>query len=973
MQKRKKKLLNSKKSIFALSATLLTSGLVIAVPPVVVSLLPRSNPLLEVQNQAKLISTVGLKSEFLDDKTDYFEFKKQLFNPDGSRKTDVNLTDFFSFYQNSNSSLPIDFSSDIIWSRFKIEIVDIDPIDKEQSFEIFYRLTQDLGDQKIANSDLYKQKIAFSNPIKIFSLGNFADLAKGKLTKLRPFSVQEFGFQTNKRKLTNLIKFDDFYNEVNSAKNSVEAQEIIGKYFNLDEILEKIFGFKQNYFRDETGSFHPRFQIEIAKDPLLNLEYLSKTPKENQYNLTFKVGFSPSYIQQNPTESQKDSKFPFVVTLDLSNRFLDKSISDSIKLTEFSQDDYFFPASQLEGTENGVTSWDFFNYFNNQIFATQADKQKFLDDLLAKILKTPFLSKLKFDSVLDGLDFSSISKFLKIDIKTDSESTKLVFDNGKVVAKVVGKIIIKNNKGELIAEKDFVQDVQNPQTAAQNDLQLTKRIEETRFSFEPTFEQKVSDGSGLPRAEIMNLVKSNNFDKLKFVLENGRYYGYDFKEEKLKQLVDDYEFPDLEKFNKNSNFRFINNGGTDQKTKLVGITNGFFKNQLDVSRFFTALAKKGVNFVAKFWFNWLKHLKLIDGNVNLPENLSSNNIFSELAKIKLVTKDSSSTASSSSSSSQEDGIWLFSFNSGHLASSEKDLIDSFYVSKKFKNILDLMKNNENNLDANYFLDQILSTTKTVSESEYISEATSSGNMMKDLADLLVGFYFFVFKKNGQFLTKSIGKNYDYKIQFAVDETANPVLVSVASTPAANQDQKLKLKYWYKVGPVDEKGNLISTIFETKQHELEIKINEKVRLLTDDVQKLEEIAREFPTVSQHTFLTQEDYNKLFDETKKALNGRVNKLVDISDLIKKFPFYHYFTTNYPGFGLYVFQRHWGGAKEENKEINGIFESSNPVGVGPKQYDFWLYVYNKEYNKNRPWRRSPVPIKVIIIIHKESLLLS
>ncbi|MBG0730962.1 P97 family adhesin [Mycoplasma sp. 'Moose RK'] len=960
--KKKKKLINNKKNIFALSATILFSSLVIATPPIVVSLLPSKNPLFEVQNQAKLISNVDLKHEFDSTKFSYLEIKKQLFNVDGTKKTNVNFTDFFNFFQKNNNNLPIDFATDQEWSRFKVEIVDIDPVDKEQSFIVYYRLLQDLGDQKIAKSDLYKKKIAY-NFASNYSLSNFVDLAQRKLSKLRTFSNQEFSSSTEKE-ITKLTFIDDFFEKVNSASSPVEAQKILGKYFNIEEIFEEIFSFKKNYFRDETGNFKPLYQIEIAKDPLLNLEYLSKAPKENQYNLTFKASFSPSFIEQNQDNPQKDSKFPFVVTLDLSNKFLDKSVANNINLTEFSQDDYYFPQSQQNNTENGVTSWDFFNYFNNQIFATQEDKQKFLDNILAKALKTSFLSKLEFSSELDGLDLGQVSKFLDIEIKIDSEMTKLAFDKGEVIAKVVGKIIIKNKKDQkIIAQKDFVQNVQNLEVIAQNDPQLAQKVKTTQFKFEPKSTLRINDPYGLPRNEIIKLIETNNFDKLKSILENGNYYGYNFEEDKLKALINNFELLSIEEFNKNSKINYIK-GGKEQKTKVINFLNPAFKGTTETSRFFGALAKKGINFVAKFWFDYLKHLNLIESPTELSANLNSKNIFSELSKIKLNTKQPEIT-----DQTPEKGIWLVTFNTDHLSDNEH-LNNSFYIDKKFDKILELIKSNSNsnsNLDANYFLEQIFLTTKTVGDKDFLSQIDNSNTTMSSLADFLVGFYYLVFKKNGQFLTEPLGKNYDYKIQFAIE----PVLASVASTAGVTSEPKLTLKYWYKVGPVDEKGNLISTIFETKQTELELKTNQKGILLTDEVQKLDEIAREFPTVSQYTFLTEKDYNDLLAKMKEAVKGKIGKLVDVSDLIKKFPFYRYFTTNYPGFGLYVFEKSWG--KEQTNGIRGILESSDPVGGNQKQFNFWLYAYNKAYNKNRPWRRSSVPIKVIIIQHNESLLLS
>ncbi|WP_408605785.1 P97 family adhesin [Mesomycoplasma dispar] len=930
-------------------------------PLVTVANLKTANPLLQVQNQAKLISNINLKDQYQTANSSYFDVKKQLFNEDNTKKTGVDFSQFFDFYQKSNANLPINFATDYDWKRFKLDILDLKPLDQEQSFEIYYRLLQDLPNNKVATSDLYKQKVAYSF-VPDYSLSNFATFSEEKLKKLRPYSNQEFRFST-KKELTKLIPIEDFENAVNSAKNASEARKVINKYFNLEEIIGEILNNDSFSFVGDNGLKNSRYQIELTKDQILGQDYLAKTGQRGVYKLTFYASFTPSFAKEIGADLTKNAKYHFGIALDLNNIFLDKSITENIKISQFSENDYFSTTNQSQNSSNSVNGWHFLNYYNNQIFATEKEREEFLGSLISKIVKTPILSKVEFGEQLAGLDYSQISKYLKLDVKLDPDLTKLAIDKNKIVAKIAGKIQVKNQKDEVIAEKDFSQNVENLELLAKNDDKFADEIKKTKFEFEPKAEKWITEHQGIPRAEILSLVQSNKFDKLKKVLENTRYYGYRFNEDRLKLMVDNYKLPTAEEFAKSTII-------PEKKPEgIVSIWNSSLKNTQEINRFFATLAKKDVEFVAKFWFDLLSQFNLIDKEKTpWPEEYTTKDLFQKLGKINLVDSVKPET-NGQTANQNEPNFWLFSINNDYLISNDY-LKNSFYLHSNFKNTLSLMKTNTE-LSANFFVDQIRQLSKTIQPKDFSDNSKAKNNKIKDLTSFLVAFYSLVYSKDQGLFTESLGENFGYKIQFELDET--PVLANVDGL--GTQKNQLKLKYWYNIGPIDKNGDLISVVHETKKETLTLPVNETNKLLTESVEKLDEIAKSFPTSDQFVFLTREDYTNILKQIQVAVNKHPEGTnVNIDNEIKKLPFSLFFKYNYENYGLYAVKEKKITEETVTKpqstqpeEIPGIIENW-PAELGNQdRYRLSLYVYNKQ----NPNVRSTAPIRVVIIESPQSLL--
>ncbi|AJR11951.1 Uncharacterised protein [Mesomycoplasma dispar] len=956
----RKNLILTKKNIFALVLTFFGATAIIAIPLVTVANLKTANPLLQVQNQAKLISNISLKDQYQTANSSYFDVKKQLFNEDNTKKTGVDFSQFFDFYQRNNANLPINFATDYDWKRFKLDILDLKPLDQEQSFEIYYRLLQDLSNNKVATSDLYKQKVAYSF-VPDYSLSNFATFSEEKLKKLRPYSNQEFRFST-KKELTKLIPIEDFENKVNAAKNADEARNIINKYFNLEEIIGEILNDESFAFVDESGLRKSRYEIKLTKDQILGENYLAKTGQRGVYKLTFYATFTPNFAKEIAADFTKNAKYHFGIALDLNNIFLDKSITKNIKISQFSENDYFPTTNSSQNSANSVNGWDFLNYYNNQVFATEKEREDFLGSLVSKIVKTPILSKVEFDDKLSGLDYSQISKYLKLDVKLDADSTKLAIDKNKIVAKIAGKIQVKNQKDEVIAEKDFSQNVENLELLAKNDDKFADQIKKTKFEFEPKAEKWISNHKGIPKEEILSLLQSNKFDKLKKVLENTRYYGYRFNEDRLKLMVDNYKLPTAEEFAKSTII-------PDKKSEgIVSIWNRTLENSQEINRFLAVLAKKDIEFVAKFWYDFLSYFKLIDKEkTQWPDDIKSNDFFKKLAEIKIV--DSEKTDESQKNNHD---FWLFSFNNDYLITNEK-LENSFYVHSNLKNTLSLMKTNTE-LGAKFFVDQIKQLASTIKKGDFLTEKKK--NKITSLTDFLAAFYSLVYTKDQGLFTESLGENFNYKIQFELENT--PVLANVDAL--GSQKNQLKLKYWYNIGPVDQNGNLISVVHQTGKQTLDLALNDENKLLSENVEKLDEIAKEFPTSDQFVFLKKSDYTDFLNQLQLAATKQSeNKPFKVDNEIKRLPFSRFFEFNYENYGLYAkkdkpknSQKPDAQKSQETTqptEIPGIIENS-PAEIGNQdRYNLFLYVYDKKH----PEIISTRPIKIIIIESPESLFAS
>ncbi|WP_341490229.1 P97 family adhesin [Mesomycoplasma ovipneumoniae] len=476
-----KKLL-TKKNIFLLGLSTIAGGAIIAVPLVVFANLELKNPRNDVQNQAKSISFISIKDKYLNANSDYLDLKKKLLNDDNNKKTDIDLTDFFDFYQTNNSSIPVNFSTDHNWKPFKLEIFDIKPDDNEQTFEVYWRVSQKLADGKTATSDLFKQKVAY-NYVPDYSLSNFSTYSEDQLKKLRPYTNSEVNFSF-KKELTKLISVEDFQKEVNSAKNDTEAREIINKYFNLDETISQIFSNKSFYFESDSGTQKPRYDINLVKDQIITDRYLVKTATPGVYKLTFVAQFSSDFKKEIAADFNKDSKFFLTTQLNLSDSFLDKSISDDIVLSEFSDSDYFTINNFNQNSSTLITGWDFLNYYNNEIFATKENRADFLNSLIEKIVKTPLISKIRFQNKLENLNFNQISKFLDVQIKLDSEQVNLDFKDNNVVAQINGDIVIKDKRNDkIVTTKKFSQSIKNFEILAQNDPDFAASVNNSSFDY----------------------------------------------------------------------------------------------------------------------------------------------------------------------------------------------------------------------------------------------------------------------------------------------------------------------------------------------------------------------------------------------------------------------------------------------------------------------------------------------------------
>ncbi|MXR10690.1 hypothetical protein DR088_00640 [Mycoplasma hyopneumoniae] len=979
--KKKKKSTNlSRKNLLTIGAAVFFGIAIITIPLVTVANWRIKDPRLQVQNQAKLITNIQLKDEYQNGNLSYFDLKKQLFNADNTKKTGIDYSQFFDFYQKNNTSLPINFATDYGWNRYKLDVFDLKPLDQEQSFEIYYRLVYQLPDDKKAISDLLTQKVIW-NYLPDYSLANFANFSSSKLEKLRAYTNKEFSLST-KKELTKLVKLEEFEKQVNWAINNNEARKIINKYFNLEEIIAEILNNKEFSYLDESGIWNPRYQIELVRDQILGQDFLAKTGQKGIYKLTFYAAFSPNFAKKIAADLNKSSKFHFGINIDLNNLFLDKTVAENIKITEFSEDDYYPQINFEKNLKAEINGWDFLNYYNNQIFATQNEREDFLKKLIAKIVRTPLLKKVEFENKLSGIDYAKFLKYLKLDIKLDANSTKLAFRNNQIVAKIFGKIILRNAENQIVAEKNFSQTIEHLNRLGQNDAELVKQIKQTKFEFKPETRKKIANQKGAPKSEILALLNANKFDKLKNILENGDYYGYEFNEDRLKLLVHNSQLPNVEEFAKLSVVPEKMSEG------IINLWNKSFKTNQEVSTFLSLLAKRDISFVAKYWYDLLNKFKLIDPKTQWPENLDQNSLFKHLSQIKIQPPEKKAVSLTSD-------FWLFSLNNDYLISPDY-LNNSFYLHSNLKNTLDLIKT-ESAFSTRDFVEHIRELAKSIKPKDFIQE--KGKNPITNLSEFLVAFYSLIYSKDQGLLAESLGQNLDYKIQFELEPISLNVAVSQEKT---NLNNNLRLKYWYKIGSVDQNGNLIQVIYQTKKETLDLVVNENNKLLSEDVEKLNEIATNFPSADQIIFLKKEDYTQLVDSIKQVIKT-VNTPVKIDNEIKNLPFSQFFENNYPDYGFYIIKTSKNlesskpevtkpvAARPEAAKVAAKPSAAKPVAAKPEQqeihqseeipgvltntisqlgnqirHNFDLYVYKKD----QPQIHSSKPVRVIIIESSESL---
>ncbi|WP_337897112.1 hypothetical protein, partial [Mesomycoplasma ovipneumoniae] len=787
-----------------------------------------------------------------------------------------------------------------------------------------------------------------------------------QLKKLRPYTDSEVNFSF-KKELTKLISVEDFQKEVNSAKNDTEAREIISKYFNLDETISQIFSNKSFYFESDSGIQKPRYDINLVKDQIITDRYLVKTATPGVYKLTFVAQFSSDFSKEIAADINKNSKFFLTTQLNLSDSFLDKSISDDIVLSEFSDSDYFAINNFSQNNSTLITGWDFLNYYNNEIFATKENRADFLNSLIEKIVKTPLISKVRFQNKLENLNFNQISKFLDVQIKLDTEQVNLDFKDNNVVAQINGDIVIKDKRNDkIVATKKFSQSIKNFEILAQNDPDFAASVKNSSLTIVPNVQEFVrkENQKGIPKDELLALIQANNFDKLKKVLQNSRYYGFRFDESQLKSMVDSYNLPTVEDLVKNSNVDDAASKG------ITSIFSNYFNSDEKISQFLSFLSKQDISFVAKYWFDYLKHFKLIEDKANWPENSNSNELFKKLSEIKI--KPTKQPRGQIGDEAGDPTVWLFSFNYGFL-DLNKPLENGFYISNELKNTLNLMKTNSS-FSPEYFIKQIELQSNKITKPDFSS--TENKNNIENLTDFLAAFYSLAYskQKSQKLFTGNFGKDFNYKIQFSLE----PNLTNVDALEKS-KTENLKVKYWYNIGPVDKNGDLVSVIYQTKKSEIELKINPDNKLLSDEVDKLDEIVSTFSPNSQIVFLTKKDFEDFESQIKVAISkSKENEPVSVDKQVEKLPFSSYLTFEHKDIdlGFYAIKKakpsQTTGTVETSMQTNdvdttGILEKiTNPAS--PVQYNLFLYLYDK----NNPKTFSSQPIRVIIMEHTSSLLL-
>ncbi|MHA0291031.1 hypothetical protein ACXYWE_02765, partial [Mesomycoplasma ovipneumoniae] len=595
----------------------------------------------------------------------------------------------------------------------------------------------------------------------------------------------------------------------------------------------------------------------------------------------------------------------------------------------------------------------------------------FLNSLIEKIVKTPLISKIQFQNKLANLDFNQISKFLDVQIKLDTEQVNLDFKDNNVVAQINGDIVIKDKRNDkIVATKKFSQSIKNFEILAQNDPDFAASVNKGNLTIEPKAHETVAKANqkGIPKDELLALIQSNNFEKLKKVLQNSRYYGFRFDEAQLKSMVDSYNLPTVEDLIKNSNVDDAASKG------ITSIYSNYFNSDEKISQFLSFLSKQDISFVAKYWFDYLKHFGLIKSETNWRENSNSSELFKKLGEIKI--KPTKQPRGQTTVENGDPTVWLFSFNYGFL-NSNKPLENGFYINNELKNTLNLMKTNSS-FSPEYFIKQIELHAKQISNSDFAQP--DNKNNIENLTDFLAAFYSLAYLKqmNQKLFTGNFGKDFDYKIQFSLE----PNLTNVDALEKPN-DEKLKVKYWYNIGPVDKNGDLVSVIYQTKKSEIELKINPDNKLLSDEVDKLDEIASTFSPNSQIVFLTKED----FDDFKNRINLAVsksdeNKPVSVDKEVEKLPFSSYLTFEHKDIdlGFYVIKKpkqsqtpgttdtsNTASQTTTDTDISGVIEKIPNTG-SQVQHNLFLYLYDKK----NPQNFSSQPIRVIIMEHTTSLFL-
>ncbi|MCP9306943.1 P97 family adhesin [Mesomycoplasma ovipneumoniae] len=305
------------------------------------------NPRENVQNFAKKINLVSFKLGDLSANDDYYSIKNIIFDENGNKQNDLNLSRLVDVFQKINDlNQKIDLTDEVDLHKPHLKFVDITANDNSRSFEIKYQVKQKLPDQSFVYSDIYSQEISFLQKSQ-FLRSNFSSklqkiikLFQTKFSSLKDknstkqFSTDLENTQANLKDNIFLSRAEDISSFFNLARTSKELENKISKLLpQIKHILFDLYNSEENLIPDSNNKI---FNFSFEKNQLTN-EY-AFVDGSGFLNLFLKAEFS--------LEAQKLLDFPEVKSWIEPVRIVDnegkslfttsKSLIESIELSNIS-------------------------------------------------------------------------------------------------------------------------------------------------------------------------------------------------------------------------------------------------------------------------------------------------------------------------------------------------------------------------------------------------------------------------------------------------------------------------------------------------------------------------------------------------------------------------------------------------------------------------------------------------------------
>ncbi|MXR55812.1 adhesin [Mycoplasma flocculare] len=610
------------------------------------------NPRKQANDFASRISNLAFSLNAFDPNSDYNTIKSLLLDSNNQIKNSESALGSFSFFTKTNDKLEkINFEDpEYVDAKISFHIIEINPNDENQNFNVKFQVYQELENGDIAKSDIYEQTVSFAKQSNLlvaefnFSLKKITEKLNTTIQNLLATTTTNFAdeqTQNNKtpkpsQKDPSTLRAQDFQKDLNNVRNSQELTQKLATYFPaLDNLINKLDNSQDNKLPDNSGNI---FEFSFAKDKITG-QFVSV---QNQIPSLF-LKADLTYEARDLVGVNIDFK-PIINSLrlqkkDNSSYFLDlNDFIDNLTLKDVTKTDFNDKGQQK-------SAYEFLAEIKSGYFTDNAARSEQRKTDINTLLKNKVsFSFGKFDSKFKDRANSESLEYLLDVLKANIDPTDKTAILIPYTASVNDNFFFNLNLSQKTATKEGVLKLSGFKQVTELP-KLNQEIYKTAFlPFLEKGKEKQElfayggdikrSGTPIAQVEADALFKEKKVNDIQKVLSDN--YDYDFGPYlslinawtgKLKQP----KLTDIKKLVKDES------ESTAQKNVATILSRDYFRDGHQVANFYQDLLTKDKITLLETLFELAKGWGLKTEYANLPYSIkSAKNIFAEADKINFV-------------------------------------------------------------------------------------------------------------------------------------------------------------------------------------------------------------------------------------------------------------------------------------------------------------------------------------------------